>query len=92
MSCKPNPILDVLVSLWVVFVGIVYYGGYWMPRSIGVATGRLSVAYATMILISAAILCVRFLRRESPEEASKAPTDQDASNKRDRRKLTKLGR
>ncbi len=60
----PRPPLwsDLLLTVWVIVVGVVYFGGYFVP-TIGALTPNVSVVYALMVLVSALMLTMRYLRR-----------------------------
>jgi hypothetical protein len=61
---KPSRIADVLLTLWIVTVGVIYFGGYFLP-ALGGLTGAGAAFYALMLLISAILVARRFLHRSS---------------------------
>ena len=68
MNDKPSVWADWLLTAWVLAVGVFYFGGYFFPASIGRYTAAASAIYALMLLISAGVLALRFLRREKIEK------------------------
>jgi len=61
MSTKPSIIVDLLVAAWVVFVAVIYYGGYASP-AIGVLTGVGSSVYGVVLLLAVIAAGRVFLR------------------------------
>lgn len=61
---KPAIWADLLLAVWVVVVGFVYYGGYFFP-AIGAFTANASAIYALMLLISVLAVANRYLRRST---------------------------
>jgi hypothetical protein len=45
-------VADWITACWIVFVAVVYYGGYFLPSRIGVYTSNLAAVYALMIIVS----------------------------------------
>ena len=64
---KPAIWVDLLLSAWVVVVGVVYYGGYFVPI-IGAFTANASAIYALILLISVVAIADRYLRRPSADK------------------------
>jgi len=56
---------DLLLAAWVVVVGVFYFGGYFLP-SLGAQTEKGAALYAFVLLASALVLVLRFLRRSPP--------------------------
>lgn len=69
MSDKPPAWTEVLLTLWVVVVGVFYFGGYFVP-AIGRLTWLGSLFYAGMVLLSALVLALRYLHRSRHPEAT----------------------
>jgi len=63
MTEKPPVWADWLLTLWVLSVGVFYFGGYFLPAAIGQYTAAASAIYALMLLVSAGFLALRYLRR-----------------------------
>jgi uncharacterized membrane protein YhaH (DUF805 family) len=59
---RPPLWADWLLTFWVLFVGVVYFGGYFAPE-IGALTTNASAFYALMVLTSVLFLSLRRLRR-----------------------------
>ncbi len=55
-------ILDIILTLWCLLVAVIFYGGYLDPVMIGLQTGNLIGAYAAMVLLTATIAALRYLR------------------------------
>lgn len=55
---------DFLLCLWVVVVGVCFFGVALWP-ALGNSTQKASVFYAAMVLVSAVTLALKFLRRAS---------------------------
>lgn len=55
-------ILDIILTLWCLLVAVIFYGGYLNPIEIGLQTGNLIGAYAAMVLLTATIVALRYLR------------------------------
>lgn len=75
MSEKPPFWTDCFLILWVIVVGVTYFGGYFVP-AIGALTGNFAAFYAGMVLVSAIVLARRFLQR-STGTARKPPDAKD---------------
>ena len=54
---------DLLLTLWVVVVAVFSFGGYFLPRQIGVYTQAGAGIYALMLLVSAIVLAWNYLHR-----------------------------
>ncbi len=65
-SGKPPLWADLLLTLWVLVVGVVYLGGYFVP-AIGALTPNASAFYALMVFVSVLTLALRYLRRSGAE-------------------------
>lgn len=68
MSEKPPIWADGLLTVWVIVVGVTYFGGYFLP-ALGALTASLAAVYGLLLLASAATLALRFLRRDSKPDA-----------------------
>ncbi len=64
MGEKPPGWADGLLTLWVVTVGVTYFGGCFVP-ALGALTASLSAVYGVLLLASAVTLALRFLGRGS---------------------------
>ena len=62
MTDKPPVWADLLLTLWVLVVAVVFFGIYAFPR-IGLWTDTASAFYVVMVLASAATLAVKYLHR-----------------------------
>ena len=62
MTEKPPVWADLLLTFWVLVVGVVYFGGFFVPE-IGAWTGRAAAVYALMLLVSVCVLAWNFLNR-----------------------------
>ena len=60
---KPPFWADVLLTLWVLVVAIFFFGGYFLPASIGIYTQAGSALYALMLLVSVGTLAWKYLHR-----------------------------
>jgi hypothetical protein len=56
-------IADIALSAWILFVAVVYFGGYFNP-AIGLLTPVLGKVYAGMLIASAIVVCWRWLTRQ----------------------------
>ena len=63
-----SPILDWLLAAWIVFVAVVYFGGYFLPQ-IGALTGNFAALYAIMLIISAVGLWNRWRRPDGKNDS-----------------------
>lgn len=61
MTEKPPVWADWLLTLWVVVVGVFYFGGYFLPGAIGRYTASAAAFYALMLLVSAAYGAFQYL-------------------------------
>lgn len=74
MTEKPPLWADVLLTLWVVVVGVFFFGGYLLPAQIGVYTQAGSGFYALMLLVSAGTLAWNYLHRaDAPKTEARGP-------------------
>ncbi len=64
MSEKPPVWADGLLTVWVIVVGVTYFGGYFLP-ALGALTASLAAVYGLLLLASAVALAQRFLGRDS---------------------------
>jgi hypothetical protein len=62
---------DALLTVWIVTVGVIYFGGYFLP-ALGSLTGAGAAFYAAMLLVSAIVVARRFLHRSSTGKSGKA--------------------
>ncbi len=60
---------DALLTIWVIVVGIVYFGGLFWP-AVGALTGNFAAFYGVMVLAGALTLAQKFLH-PSHEATSK---------------------
>lgn len=67
MPTKPPLWADILLTLWVIVVGVFYVGGFFFP-AIGGRTAVGAAFYAVMIFVSALTLALRFLRAARPQK------------------------
>ncbi len=67
MTDKTPVWADWLLTVWIIAVGVFYFGGYLFPAQIGRYTSAASALYALMLLAAVAALGMRFLRRNSPK-------------------------
>ena len=61
MTEKPPVWADWLLVLWVIVVGVFYFGGTFFPNEIGRYTVSASALYAALLLVSAGTLALRYL-------------------------------
>ncbi len=64
---------DALLTLWVVVVGLVYFGGLFIP-AVALLTGNFAAFYALMLLAGALALARKFLHpnhENSPKNTSR---------------------
>lgn len=61
MSEKPPLWADWLLTFWVLAVGVFYFGGYFLPDTIGRYTASASALYALMLLVSAGFGAFHYL-------------------------------
>ncbi|HEX5324104.1 MAG TPA: hypothetical protein VFW40_09980 [Capsulimonadaceae bacterium] len=57
---------DILLTLWILFVAVVYFGGSFSP-AIGASTQQMGKVYAAMLIVAAIALCWRWLTREQAQ-------------------------
>ncbi len=60
MAHKPAGWADALLTLWVIVVGVVYFGGLFVP-ALAALTGNFAAFYALMVLAGAVALALKFL-------------------------------
>ena len=61
MTEKPPVWADWLLTLWVVAVGVFYFGGTFLPEQIGRYTAAASAIYALLLLVSVGAMALRYL-------------------------------
>ncbi len=61
MSEKPAKWADWLLAVWVLAVGVFYFGGTFLPEQIGRYTAAAAAIYALLLLVSAGTLAFRYL-------------------------------
>lgn len=61
MSNRPSILADLCALAWVVFVGVMYFGGYFSPETVGVFTGQSCIIYGGVLLLAAASAALRYL-------------------------------
>jgi hypothetical protein len=64
-----STLADIIATVWIVWIGIVYYGGYWSTE-IGSWTRASIAIYAAVLLIAAIAAAARYLKRPSPVAAA----------------------
>lgn len=69
MDKRPTGWADALLTLWVAVVGVVYFGGLFVP-AIGALTGNFAAFYAVMVLVGALAVARKFLH-PGPEASPK---------------------
>ncbi len=79
MTEKPPLWADLLLTFWVIVVGVFFFGGYFLPAQIGVYTQAGAGFYALMLLVSAGTLAWNYLHRG---DADKDNTRKDKTNPR----------
>jgi len=72
MNEKPAWWADALLTLWVVVVGVVYFGGLFVP-AIGALTGNFAAFYAIMVLVGALTLAQKFLHPTHEDSPPNTP-------------------
>ena len=70
MPTKPSVIVDLLVTAWIVFVAVMYYGGYVSP-AIGAFTGIAGSLYAVVLLVAVAVLALGPVARAQEKKDKK---------------------
>ena len=77
MTDKPPAWADLLLTIWVLVVAVIFFGVDASPR-IGLWTDTAAAFYVLMVLASAVRLAVTYLRRtKAPEEPSRGQTHED---------------
>ena len=61
MTEKPPVWADWLLTLWVVAVGVFFFGGTFLPEQIGRYTLAASAIYALLLLVSVGTMALRYL-------------------------------
>jgi hypothetical protein len=72
MTEKPPVWADLLLTIWIAVVGVIYFGAYFVPEAIGPWTGPASRFYALMLLVAAAVCALRLLARPPSSGADAA--------------------
>ena len=67
MTEKPPLWADILLAVWVIVVGVIYFGGFFVP-AIGAWTGRATAVYALMLLVSVCVLAWNYLNRANTQK------------------------
>ena len=68
MTDKPPVWADLLLTVWVLVVAVIFFGVYADPH-IGLWTDTASAFYVLMVLVSAVALAVRYLgRHQAPKD------------------------
>jgi hypothetical protein len=90
MTRKPPPWADVLLTIWIAAVGLIYFGGFFWPDVVGPWTEPASKFYALMLLVAVGVSAWRLLARSGsrdggPGEAGDGPdhADNAAGNRPD---------
>jgi len=60
---------DWLLTIWVIAVGVFYFGGTFLPEQIGRYTASASALYALMLLVSAGTFALRYLSRSKNKDS-----------------------
>jgi len=66
MPKKPPVIVDLLVTVWIAFVAVMYYGGYVSP-AIGAFTGVAGTVYALVLLVAVVVIARRYMTKEDKD-------------------------
>jgi len=82
MTEKPPVWADWLLTLWVVAVGVFYFGGYFLSAALGRYTAAASAIHALMLLISAGTLAFRYLHRVEAKEQIEPQPKTRAKNRK----------
>ncbi len=61
MTEKPPVWADWLLTVWVIAVGVFYFGGTFLPEQIGRYTAAGSAIYALLLLVSVGTMAFRYL-------------------------------
>lgn len=61
MSGKPPVWADWLLTVWVIAVGVFYFGGTFLLDQIGRYTAAASALYALLLLVSVGTMAFRYL-------------------------------
>lgn len=61
MTEKPPVWADWLLTVWVLAVGVFYFGGTFLPEQIGRYTAAASAIYALVLLVSVGTMAFRYL-------------------------------
>ena len=64
---KPTWGADLLLTVWVIMVAVIFFGPLLDPL-LGLWTTTASLAYLLLVVAAAATLTLRFLRRSPPKE------------------------
>ena len=83
MTDKPTQWLDLLLTAWIVVIGVVYFGGYFIP-AIGALTTNVAAFYALMVIVSVFVLTTRHLRRNE-KNMGKTDTKTDETRTKNRK-------
>ena len=62
MTEKPPLWADLLLTIWVGVVAVIFFGVFIDPR-IGLWTDTASAVYVALVLVAAVVLAVKYLRR-----------------------------
>ena len=71
MTEKPPGWADWLLTIWVLVVGVFYFGGYFLPGAIGRYTASASALYALMLLVSAGFGAFAYLSKSKEPKKGK---------------------
>ncbi len=61
MTEKPPVWADWLLTVWVITVGVFYFGGTFLPEQVGRYTAAASAIYALLLLVSVGMRALRYL-------------------------------
>jgi len=84
MTDKPPLWADLLLTLWVIFVGVFFFGGYFLPRQIGIYTQAGAGIYALMLLVSAGALAWNYLHRADAQKSKPKAVKKDTPAKKNK--------
>lgn len=63
-SGRFSVVLDIISSLWVIVVAVIFYGGYYQPDTVGIETGKAIVIYAALIILTAIKFALEYLSKD----------------------------
>lgn len=72
MNEKPAWWADALLTVWVIVVSVVYFGGLFQ-LTLGAMTGNFAAFYAFMLLVGALTLAQKFLHSDHDDPSKTTP-------------------